>query len=854
MRRPDSEKAHLNRSAHSVLPRQQPENITQSPHSPVILKNKRVKFRRIESKEPITMKFNPKVFLAFAVLWDVSAEFNGDAAVGIAEDGAEATDNRYRAPGIEGDDAEFWDRFLGYYYYKKKKKMTPSPTELSLTDQPTQPPTEPPTSLPTSTPTQPPTQTPTQSPTKNPGCLVDVTVECVLADDGTPCEDVTEVDGTCAGGDINVVSFTYQPALCTEDENAQGSGAECIDVASFPDGNVTITCSDDSGTEALETSPSSVGRGDEFTVSRVGDGSGPLPDKIMCTFRDGQAVLQTNTIDTSGASRLDLKDSFGALQLESCDEQDCVKEVRLTYIITNIGMVNMNVTSVTGQVINTDMLNNDDVFELVDLVSPNPIPVGDSVPVEFLTDIDFCVGQVVTITGRATALPDGSPFPLPCVDSANTTFTTPILTDQPTTSPTQPPTQPPTQIPTQQPTSAPTQSPTTNPPCDITIDVVCTIEDPENAGERIPCRDAPVVDGVCAPGADIDAVSFTYQPGTCDESNNNQGTAATCMQMGVTPSREVRIMCTDDAGSVELATFPDSIEPGDEFTVTSLGGASMPLPDKIFCSIEEDMDVLQSNIIDVSGNERLDLKDTFGALQLEACNENDCVKDVTLTYTITNVGDVDMSVTSVIGQVINMDMVNNDAVFELVDMVMPNPVLVGQSVMVAFNSSIDFCVGELVTITGSTSALPEGSPFPLPCVDNTSITLLPPDLTDVPTQSPSASPSSSPSDTPTERPSESPSASPSASPSSSPSESPSKSPSATPTASPSSQPTASPSKLPSATPTASPSARPSSTPTASPSSEPTASPSESPTQSPTETPTQVRHSFSVAKSVRSFFA
>eukprot|EP00977_Amphora_coffeiformis_P030143 scaffold44974_cov176-Amphora_coffeaeformis.AAC.1 len=513
-----------------------------------------------------TMKFDTRSIITFALL--CNATTSGSHFQGYDKD-EDLVEQSVQTSGVEGDDAEFWERFLGYYY-KKKKRPTPAPTDFSITNQPTQPPTQPPTQL----------------PTQNPVCLVDIEVDCVLANDGTPCEDVPVVDGTCADGmeSISAVSFTYQPATCSESENTQGPEATCTDsTTSIPSGNVTIICSDESGNIALGTSPPSVASGDEFSVSPVGGGSNPLPDKIVCTIRDGQTVVQTNVINTSGDVRLDLKDTFGALQLESCDQNDCVKQVLLTYTITNIGTVEMEVTSVTGQVINSDLVNNDAIFELVDLVIPNPIPMGDSVPVQHLTDIDFCTGQIATITANASALPD-SPFPFPCVANDTVTFETPVLTKTPTQAPTQPPTEQPTEPPTEQPTEPPTQAPTENPVCLVNVAVDCVLTNGTTA-----CQDVPEVDGTCIDdGQPISVVSFTYQPATCGSSENTQGSSATCMEMATTPSNNVTISCTDASGLMSLVTSPDSVGPGDEFTVMPMGGGSTPLPNKIFCSIGDD--------------------------------------------------------------------------------------------------------------------------------------------------------------------------------------------------------------------------------------------------------------------------
>ena len=62
---------------------------------------------------------------------------------------------------------------------------------------------------------------------------------------------------------------------------------------------------------------------------------------------------------------------------------------------------------------------------------------------------------------------------------------------------------------------------------------------------------------------------------------------------------------------------PDTVSPGGHFTVH--GPAMTPLPDQINCTISStvDGDTIQWNVLDVSGQVGLFLKDKFGALQLE---------------------------------------------------------------------------------------------------------------------------------------------------------------------------------------------------------------------------------------------
>lgn len=69
------------------------------------------------------------------------------------------------------------------------------------------------------------------------------------------------------------------------------------------------------------------------------------------------------------------------------------------------------------------------------------------------------------------------------------------------------------------------------------------------------------------------------------------------------------------------------------------------LPEEISCAFfSQGGDLLQSIIINTSGQEDLYLKDKFGSLSLEACNSQQCLADVTYTYKVENSGSTSMTV------------------------------------------------------------------------------------------------------------------------------------------------------------------------------------------------------------------
>ena len=813
---------------------------------------------------------------------------------------------------VEQDDAEFWERFLGNY--KKKKKVIMS------------------------------TDSPTQAPTLPKNCRTNVTVTCEAPDPITgelvDCSEIFIPNGDCTSDTIETVSFTFQPAPCIPSGNEQegcltGVPENCADIEEVPDDSpVIISCTEtDTGnfvpvttTPGATGSPSvTVNPGQEFYVNpQVG---GPIPTPVNCTISnlDGD-LLQWNLMDLSGDCNLDVKDSFGSLVLESCDETDCLINATLTYIIFNTGDTDMEVLNVTGQV------NSEEPFQLVDDVVPNPIPEGASVTVFETVQIDFCLEAVYLICAYVDARPPGGNTECEadfCLEVPINPFT-PAPTDEPTFSPTEAPsdtpsqmpsgepsqspsratntptneptTQPslspssspsllpsstptlapsllpsstpslspsgepsqspsratntPTNEPTEQPSTTPSstpsttpsESPTEAPPCETTLGVECTVPDPIT-GETILCENNLLEDGDCF-GGPIGAISLSYKPKPCGTPTCTNG------QEGVTgvpeicddginpPSGCADIECRDTNSGVLLPLSPFgsssggtsiNVCEGDVFSVRPVGRGGV-LPSPINCTIEDSSgNLMQWNLIDVSGSVALQLKDCFGSLEMEACDDKECLQESTLTYFINNVGETDMQVVNVTGQV------DNQPPFQLVDEVDPNPVPIGQTVTVTEVVVLDYCEDFNYTVCGYIDARPDNT-SPDFCEAEVCIIVNIDPFTARPTMSPSEVPtqvpSLSPSTTPSGEPSQSPTSKPTDAPTNTPSESPSDAPTDTPSESPSETPTSKPTDEPTLEPTFSPTASPTSSPTASPTLEPTFSPTVEPTFSPTSSPVQ----------------
>jgi archaellin len=108
--------------------------------------------------------------------------------------------------------------------------------------------------------------------------------------------------------------------------------------------------------------------------------------------------LQWNLFDVSGLENLSLKEKYGAMELEGCDDQLCLEPVTLRYTIDNVGQSPMTVTSMGGT-------NNGVPFDCLGDVDPNPIPVGDSVTFDKPFVIDYCSVADVSLTATVDANP-----------------------------------------------------------------------------------------------------------------------------------------------------------------------------------------------------------------------------------------------------------------------------------------------------------------------------------------------------------------------------------------------------------------------------------------------------------------
>jgi hypothetical protein len=246
-----------------------------------------------------------------------------------------------------------------------------------------------------------------------------------------------------------MLSFTYQSdMMCTDSMNGQDDNGDviCTDIAALTN-DVTISCAGTNGGAPLTVTPSDVTSGAEFSV--VMSTGAMLPDSITCTVSTGTFVdLQEVVIST--VDRLSLKDKYGSLLVQSCDDQQCLVPVTMTYLIKNVG-TNNEVATITELTRETSLAPGSRTF--LGSLSDGPVIRGDEITsAEERFVLDICEDLNVLITTNVGA---ENELDVACAFKAAFQLTRDGLTASPTRSPTED---------TPARTPSPTRSPTENTP------------------------------------------------------------------------------------------------------------------------------------------------------------------------------------------------------------------------------------------------------------------------------------------------------------------------------------------------------------------------------------------------------
>jgi hypothetical protein len=212
-------------------------------------------------------------------------------------------------------------------------------------------------------------------------CEVDVGITCQTFD-GTECNEFFVPTLQCES-ELSTVRFRYTGGDCSTSDNAQGD-AVCIDSNEGPpaDVGVLVSCSDGD----VSLTQTLVSPGETVEVSASTD---LLPETLVCSVTSEDETIIYQELEFSTQASFSAKNSFGSLEVEQCDDLDCIVDVTYSYTTTNAGEAPISITSLIRD-------RDGDVVDLTDQVDPKDLDVGESTVVEEPDQVDYCVASSIT--------------------------------------------------------------------------------------------------------------------------------------------------------------------------------------------------------------------------------------------------------------------------------------------------------------------------------------------------------------------------------------------------------------------------------------------------------------------------
>lgn len=442
-------------------------------------------------------------------------------------------------------------------------------------------------------------------------------IECVTIGRET-CDEITSPESLClSDGNLGVVNFVYIQNSCGESSNAQGLFCEDSgEPFTSEHENVHVVCKHHTDGSSLTVSPSTVTPGESFAVSPL-QGESSLPDQIECILIDsvGNKVQQV-TIDTSGKIELHLKNTFGSLEVNGCDNVSCLEEISYTYTFQNVGTTDADII-----LANRDL--NGGIFSLIHFLPRNPLAPGTTTSVTKKKMIDVCKGEEYTVklnadgatnTGKRCEANDELRFEIPGLMNKPST---PTMTDAASTSTMKEVTSTSTipDITTVAATTKTSTFPTTSDgTCEILIGTECVISG--GSADGLPCSAPTVGTEICEERPT--SATMLFRGGTCEQSDNTQLLKFTCVDMNGGPPTNlgdpVHILVTDVKGN-GIIYFDGMVEVGDTYPLND-NGERFEADQFITISTTDRGTVLQEVQYHSSCSQNLSLKDQFGANQL----------------------------------------------------------------------------------------------------------------------------------------------------------------------------------------------------------------------------------------------
>jgi hypothetical protein len=468
----------------------------------------------------------------------------------------------------------------------------------------------------------------------------------------------------------------------------------CEDFTEFAASSETVVvgCTDTATGTTMDVQPVVIGEGNVFTVSNPEGGA--LPSSVTCSLSDENGeMIQTNAFDVSGAVALNLKDRFGALVLDSCDDTSCLETISYTYDINNEGTTEMTVNVVDrtftagGTILDVDLVN---------LVNPNPMEPGQVVTIEDTFTIDICRPGAYEIDVTVNA---SSPDDLICFADGQYSFTVGSAPVTPA-----PVSGPPVVAPTSRPstgsmTPAPTNRPSSESDCVLDFSIACEVN-----GEE--CTALPPTIEMCTDRPY--AMTMLLNGGDCNQSYSVQlfqpdKFSCTDVVEGGVPTEEgtdvfVVVYALNDPSIVYTYEY---VPVGSTFQVND--GEQRFEADQnvtIYSSDQIGYDtMLQTLNFHTSCSQDLFLKDRFGAVQVvEWVNEEQGVVSSFANASFDVSVTIPMDITGSTLTLESFFAVTNFGVYNFTDDVIGQVVVPGASVQVTFDVTFDLTQPRRYTI------------------------------------------------------------------------------------------------------------------------------------------------------------
>jgi hypothetical protein len=215
--------------------------------------------------------------------------------------------------------------------------------------------------------------------------------------------------------------------------------------------------------------------------------------------------------------------------------------------------------------------------------------------------------------------------------------------------------------------------------CECDIKITCETED------EIECNAFSVPTLACA--SPLSEVRFHYTGGDCSDSNNAQSDDVCEDTNGGPPADiEVLVQCLDSESNAVLAS--ELLNPGGTLNLTREGGGL--LPEELECRVSSTDESILYQTLFFSTTQSFTAKSAYGSLEVERCDELDCIIDVTYFYTATNAGEAPINITS-------MTRVRDGDTLDLIDQGDPKELDVGEQTVVTEPDQVDYCVTSSIT-------------------------------------------------------------------------------------------------------------------------------------------------------------